>query len=335
MADKTQNLNTNQVNSFQKGMMKDLGDIATPSEIWTHARNATVNTLRGDVATLSNESSTILCTMAPYTVIGYLFFDDDEWVIFSTDNANNHEIGIFNEALCTYTKVVSDPCLNFSFSNPIRSGGVKESVDCHRFFYWDDGRNPTRFLSPTKVPYLQTCTTSPTGCVTCVDTLPLTLDCSKITLAPKINVPCVTIRKAAYGGELINGSYQACIAYTINQERFGDYYAITNPQPIFNHVGIGGAIEVQITNLDFEYFTEFELVIVYTINGNTVAKKFGYYSTSEDARIGISIIPESLETIPLSQLPVRRPVYEKSDAVYTVGKYMLRVGPTTKFRREN
>jgi hypothetical protein len=335
MAENFQNLRQGESNTFVKGMMKDLNDSFLPEGAWSHARNATVNTLQGDMATISNESSTLLCASAPYPVIGYLFFNDDEWVIFSTDDANNHEIGIYTESTCTYTKVVSDPCLNFSSSYPIRSGGVKDSFDCHRYFYWDDGLNPTRYLSPTNIPYQQTCTTSLSGCVTCVDTT--ALDCDQIKLTPKIKIPKVDIRKATYGGELINGSYQACVAYTINQQRFGDYYAITNPQPIFNHVGIGGAVEVSVSNLDTEYFSEFELVIVYTISGNTIAKSFGFYATSNgagsgiEATIGISIIPDSLLTVPLSNLPVRRPVYERSDATYTVGDYMLRVGPRTRY----
>jgi len=331
MADNFQNLNKAENNSFTKGMMKDLNDSFLPEGTWTHARNATVNTLQGDMATISNESSTLFCTAAPYPVIGYLFYNDDEWIIFSTDDNTNHEIGLYKESTCTYTKIVKDPCLNFSSSNPIRSGAVKKAFDCDRYFYWDDGRNPTRYLSPTNIPYLQSQVVSPSGCVTNINTLPLTLDCDKITLAPKIKVPNVNIRKASYGGELINGSYQACVAYTINQQRFGDYYAITNPQPIFNHIGIGGSIEVSVSNLDTEYFSEFELVIVYTISGNTIAKSFGYYSTSNDSTVGISIIPDSLLTVPLSNLPVRRPVYEKSDAVYTVGDYMLRQGPKTRY----
>jgi len=337
MAENFQNLKQGESNTFVKGMMKDLNDSFLPEGAWSHARNAAVNTLQGDTATISNESSTLFCTSAPYPVIGYLFFNDDEWIIFSTDDVNNHEIGLFNESTCTYTKIVSDPCLNFSSSNPIRSGGVKESFDCHRYFYWDDGRNPTRYLSPTNIPYKQNCTPSPTGCTICTNILPLQLDCDQIRLTPKIKIPKVDIRKASYGGELINGSYQACVAYTINQQRFGDYYAITNPQPIFNHVGIGGAVEVSVSNLDTEYFSEFELVIVYTIAGNTIAKSFGFYATSNgstpgsEATIGISIIPDSLLTVPLSNLPVRRPVYEKSDATYTVGDYMLRVGPRTRY----
>jgi hypothetical protein len=335
MAENFQSLRQGESNTFIKGMMKDLNDSFLPEGAWSHARNATVNTLQGDVATISNESSTLMCASAPYPVIGYIFFNDDEWVIFSTDDNNNHEIGIYTESTCTYTKVVNDPCLNFSSSYPIRSGGVKESFDCHRFFYWDDGVNPTRYLSPTSIPYIQICTNSPTGCTTCVDTT--ALDCDQIKLTPKIKIPKVDIRKATYGGELINGSYQACVAYTINQQRFGDYYAITNPQPIFNHVGIGGAVEVSVSNLDTEYFSEFELVIVYTISGNTIAKSFGFYATSNgsgpsiEATIGISIIPDSLLTVPLSNLPVRRPVYERSDATYTVGDYMLRVGPRTRY----
>jgi hypothetical protein len=135
MADpKFNDLNKFHTATFLKGMVKDLNDTFLPEGAWTHARNSTVNTLNGDNATLSNESSTLLCTVAPYTVIGYLYFNDDEWVIFSTDGVN-HEIGLFTESKCTYTKLVNDPCLNFSLSNPIRSGAVKSSIDCHRYSF--------------------------------------------------------------------------------------------------------------------------------------------------------------------------------------------------------
>src|SRR5690606_28493200 len=100
-------------------------------------------------------------------------------------------------------------------------------------------------------------------------------------------------------------------------------------QSLFDHGGIGGALELNISNTDNESFDEFELVILSTSNGQTVAKRFGIYSTRQSV-IYIESIDPSLPTIPLSSVLLRSPAYERSDSMYNVNNYLLRVGVYTK-----
>ena len=133
--------------------------------IWTQARNATPNTVRGDLGELSNEQSNLFCTSAPYNVIGMIHLEEDMWVIFSTDEVDS-EIGLFKEGLCEYNVIVNDPCLNFSKLHLIK-GQSKENSDCTWQIYWDDGENLSRTLNINDVPWIETCVTDPAGCITC------------------------------------------------------------------------------------------------------------------------------------------------------------------------
>jgi hypothetical protein len=79
-------------------------------------------------------------------------------------------------------------------------------------------------------------------------------------------------------------------------------------------------------------FDEFELVIVRTVNQQTSAKRIGYYNTTETSiNISLDYINEALITIPIETIPLRTPVYEKSEAINRNGAYALRVAPTGKF----
>jgi len=74
------------------------------------------------------------------------------------------------------------------------------------------------------------------------------------------------------------------------------------------------------------------LVIVRTVNQQTSAKRIGYYNTTETSiNISLDYINEALVTVPIETIPLRTPVYEKSEAIYRNGAYALRVAPTGKF----
>ena len=110
--------NSIETESFNKGLLKDYDDAFYPEGTWSHARNATNNTIGGGVGLIGNEPANILCTEAPYTIIGAINLQSDRWIIFSTDDINS-EIGYFQEGICKYTKVVNDACLNFNKSHLI------------------------------------------------------------------------------------------------------------------------------------------------------------------------------------------------------------------------
>jgi hypothetical protein len=294
----SQNTSDTTTNAFNKGMVKDYDNSFMPEGTWNHARNLVNNSKTGDVGVVGNEPANVLCTNAPYTVIGSIPLIQDYFIIFSTDDTNS-EIGLFFQPTSTYTAIVNDPCLAFNRENLI-IGDSKYKFDCTYDLYWDDGLNPSRKLNIGDlnepypnifnnepwpgVPYVCDLTnTSPndpnSNCVTCEPLIPLQLNCDKIRLEKHMTIPCVSVTRGLAGGQLLNGSYFAVIAYSENQQKVTDYFNPSEIQALFVHRNGGSSLDITFSNLDTENFDEFQLVVVSTTNQQTVAKEIGYYST--------------------------------------------------------
>lgn len=342
-----------QTRLFDNHLNKDVKDFHLKENEWTFARNAINNSKTGDLGKLGNEPSTLYCTSAPYPIIGAIHLEADKWAIFST-NDTDCEIGFFEEGLCRYTKIVNDQCLNFRKTNLIK-GVSRETSDCSHILYWDDGRNPSRYLDIGDIkeaPYTQDCLNpwpnipykcvdsvvsggfdcegNPQNCFECIPLCPLQLDCDKIRLSPLMDRLCFSVKKGVSGGSLLNGSYFVVGTYTIKDQKMTDYFIPSNIQPIFHHSGSGGSIEITVENADTQYFDQFELVVISIISQQVTARRVGFYSTKQK-RITLDIIDNTLPTIPIEQIPIRTPIIDKSDAMYSVNEYLLRVGPTSKF----
>lgn len=311
------------LNSFNKGMMKDVNESFIGEGIWTHARNLVNNSHDGQINVVGNEPSNLLCVTLPYTLIGCISSIDDEWILFTTDNVNS-EIGIFNEQECKYTKLVNDPCLNFNTKHLI-TGASRRTFDCSIKVYWADGNNPDRVLDINNIPWKKICTTT-NGCVTCTNTTQL--DCEQLRLAPLLNVPCLRLEKATGSGTLLNGTYQVAVAYMVNEIKVTDYLIVSNPVSIWSHSGTGGAISLSVTNTDPD-FTEMEVVVISVVNAQTVAKQLGVYSTHQST-IYIDAIDPTLVTIPLANIPLITPALEKSDGIFPLNNYLLKTGIYTR-----
>ena len=161
---KIQNTAQNITNTFVKGLNKDSDPSFVSEGMWIHARNATNNTAEGNLGTLSNESSNILCVTAGATmptfgangvtdvyIIGAIHLYSDKWVIYSVGHALNgsavmSEIGLLEEDRCIYRPIVQDECLGFD-KRFLISGSSREKEDCSWQVYWADGLNPDRFLN--------------------------------------------------------------------------------------------------------------------------------------------------------------------------------------------
>ena len=328
----TTSVNTN---TFIKGMNKDITQSMLPGESWWNARNAAINSTDGDLGVIGNEPSNLQCGVVPYTIIGAIHRYGDEWIVFSTDDINS-EIGRFDDSECKYTTLVNDRCLNFNRKYLI-TGASKENFDCTWQVYWDDATNPSRTLNIDDIPWKQEITSVPydpilnTGdpCIIYEDILPRTLNCEKIRLAPLVDTPCIQLTKSIDGGMLQNGSYQAYIAYTENEQKVTDYIGISNIQTIWSHQGTGGSLNISISNLDKD-FENFELVLLARNQGQTYAKRIGLYST-ERKDINIDYIDDTLIAVDISIITLRSPAYEKSEAMYVVNDWLLRQGPTEQF----
>jgi hypothetical protein len=349
MAKKNQNTPSNQTsssttNSFNKGMVKDMSESFMPEGTWYHARNLVNNSNQGDLGVVGNEPSNNLYIELEYTIIGAIPVIEDYWVIFSTDDSMS-EVGLFKEKSRNYDVISRDAQWNFKRSNNI-IGAAKSNFDCSFQVYWADGLNPDRTLNIgditlgnypnvlnnqpwVGVPY--ECTDSlPGPCIDCTPNVPLTLDVERTRISSLMSIPCISIQKGFSGGQLPNGSYYATIAYSINQQRVTDYFNPSQVQPIFSHENLQGAIDINFSNLDTDNFSEFQLVIVSTINQQTVARIIGYYSTQTNA-VSLDNINPELETVPVQYIPLRSGVYEKSEAMYSVNNYLIRTAPTGRF----
>ncbi len=363
----TNNTSGVETNTFLKGLNKDSDPSFVQEGMWTHARNVVNNTIEGDLGTLSNESANYLCATAGETIlngrkviVGTIHLYSDKWVIYTAVHipgqveSVNSEIGLFEEDQCKYRPIVQDPCLNLNELNLI-TGASREKEDCSWAVYWADGLNPDRYLNigdpqtwPSSdfvwsgnntyvnslgtiihwpgVAWNQECNIID-ECTICTDLN--TLNCDKLRLARFVNSPCIRMEAGKQGGSLCNGSYAATIAYSIKGEKVTDWYSISNVQPLWFESEPQGALELHI-EADTENFDEFILCIIAYVDQNTVAKSIGIYTTKTNV-IYIDQISESLVTIPIENIPIRNPIFEKSDQIVETNNYLLRVGPTSRF----
>lgn len=330
-------------NTFNSGLVKDMSESFIPEGSWYHARNLVNNSSDGDMGIVGNEPSNIKCITLNYTLIGAISIVEDYWALFSTDNTTS-EIGLFKNSTCEYHIISRDINWKFKTTNLI-IGESRPTFDCNYQLYWADGLNPDRTLNigsldgnyPNvllnqpwpKIPYI--CEDTLLGpCENCEPLLPLTIDIEKTRIASLMKIPCISIKRGLSGGQLPNGSYYATIAYSVNQQRVTDYFNPSAIQPLFTHENAQSSLDITFSNVESDIFNEFQLVIVSTINQQTVAKLIGYYSTNTNA-VSIDFINAELETIPLSLINLRSPNYEKSEAMYSVNNYLVRTGPTGKF----
>ncbi len=313
-------------NSFIKGMSKDLNASFQDKQSWYNARNAYNNSIDGDTGTLGNEPANLKCDEAPYTIIGTIHQQADQWIIFSTDDVNS-EIGLYDDSKCEYTTLVNDVCLGFNRKYLI-TGASKENYDCTWQVYWDDNLNPSRTLNLSDIPYRKTLVSEPgDDCIIFEDTT--VLDCERLRLAPLFKIPCIELERSEDGGQIRNGSYQAYIAYSLNGQVVTDYVGISNIQSVFDHDELAGSLKMIFSDLD-ENFEEFQLVVLSNTNQQIVAKQIGLYST-QTSTVSLDFIDPALPTITLQSLFSRRPAYEKSESMYVVNDYLIRQGPTEQF----
>jgi len=331
-------------NTFNKGLIKDMSESFVGEGTWFHARNLINNSSDGDMGIVGNEPSNIKCITLTYTLIGAISIVEDYWALFSTNNAVS-EIGLFRNSTCEYHIISRDINWGFKTTNLI-IGESRPTFECNYQLYWADGLNPDRTLNigqvtdgiyPNvllnnpwpKLPYI-CADTLPGPCENCEPLLPLTIDIEKTRIASLMRIPCITINRGLSGGQLPNGSYYATIAYSVNQQRVTDYFNPSAIQPLFTHENLQSSLDINFSNVESDIFDEFQLVIVSTINQQTVAKIIGYYSTNTNA-VSIDVIDAELESVPLSQINLRTPNYEKSEAMYAANTYLIRTGPTGKF----
>lgn len=323
--DNQTNLNSIKSSTFNKGLIKDFNDSFVPEGVWINAINMVNASHLGDNGTIGNEPSNKFCVQLPYDIVGIVRRDPDTWVIFSTNDVLS-EVGLFTESTCSYSKVISDKCLNFKKTNLI-TGYIQYNYDCTWSVFFADGLNPDRALNLDNPPYQITGYSGTADCP--IPIYSECLDCDAIRLEYLINPPCYSVAKAVGPGSLLNGSYQAVLAYSINGQRVTNYFTPSNILSMWEHIGVAGGLEITVTSVDTR-FEEYELVIVSTVKSQTVARKIGNYSTTQ-SKIYLDNYSEALPSVELSLIPLVNPIYEKSDKMFMLNGYLLRSGIYSKF----
>ena len=288
--------------------------------------------------------------------------------VYDNSSANNvitSEIGLFEEEFCKYRPIVRDKCLNFSKFNLI-SGASREKQDCSWQVYWADGNNPDRYLNvgdPRLWPsedYLWLGGLDGSSTINYygngVDTTflwpgvvwnedienPLTpepcetfgnlntLDCEETRLASLVKTPCVNIKSGSQGGTLLNGSYAVGLTYTINDQSVTNYFSLSYVQPIFNENDGRGSLEINIEDLDSDHFDQYQLCIVYINKAVTSYKILGQYSI-DTKKIIVDQIRTALEDTSPTEIFAANPVIETSEQLVEANRYLLKVGPKSRF----
>lgn len=297
MADNLQNTSDSTTNVTGKaGLVTDLNDSLIGQEQYSHARNLVHTSKEGDLGTLGNEPSNILCFSAPYKIIGTISLTDNRVVIFSTDNVHS-EIGIGDTLSCTYSKLYNNSCLNFNDGFPV-TGEHKNDFQKGNIIYFTDKRNPPRRIELNKIDKVN--------------------DCDDIRIFRKVSYPCITTKKGQ-SGNMPNGMYSIALAYVVNGQVFTDWYGISSRQQLYSTTN-SNSLEVSISNLDIE-FDDFALVVVGnyvdpTTKGVTkLAKQVGIYSTKSKKILISDFINSTYLEVPLSSLVIQKPIWVKAGII--------------------
>jgi hypothetical protein len=305
MPDNIQNTSQVDTNASNKpALVTDLNDTFVSNEQYSHGRNLIKSTKDGDLGTLGNEPSNHLCYAAPYKIIGIVPMGDDLDMVFSTNNINS-EIGIANRKICSYEKKLNMTCLNFNTNYPI-TGVAKKHYEKGYIITFTDKYNPVRRVEVSKLGTIK--------------------NCDEILLWRKIDHPCIGVERGTVGN-VPNGAYSVCIAYTIDGEIFSDFYSITNRVLLYSENN-ANSLEITLSRLDKD-FDKFALVVVgnyidpVTKGVTKTAKIVGEYSTKTTKIAVTDFINSNHKEIGLDRLVIKKKSWQKAGIITSNSNYLI------------
>lgn len=199
--------------TFHKGINTDVDRKLQPEGTYNYALNTVFEDSDGEMGGLPNEMGNILVNTLEYTIIGHVNTDNEEVVIFSTDNMNS-EIGLFNTLSHNYTVVINTPCLNFNTAYPIFAE-FRIRQGCERTIYFTDRLNKYRVINLDRISLYQD---------------GLSFDCAKMSLSPDYQVPTLGVTSVNdFGGQLKVGAYQIAIRYLDVDENPSNWFYVSTP----------------------------------------------------------------------------------------------------------
>jgi len=227
-----------------------------------------------------NEEANQFCCSFPdgYKLIGHKNIIEENVIIVWLANSNTGESEIGKVIDCVYTTYINDNCLNLDISDPILEVSYKKS-NCDTEVYWASKKNPRRFVSINKIPYIN-------------DDPAQGLDCNKLLINPNFSIPTITIDSISAGGDNQAGTYQFTVQYAnAIGEAYTSFYNVTNPTPLFddkitldfNYI-VGKTINLKISNIDTSgYYDYINVAVIKTINNITSTELIGTYAITRDS----------------------------------------------------
>lgn len=353
--------------SFTGGLTEDNQRFYMKPQQWIAARNATINTARGDLGDISNEPANKMMVQIEFPIIGGIHIRNGQWAIFSTDREHSNdtehhgcEIGLFDETASTYMVIVRDCSLNFDQEHLIK-GTSRVSQQCYRRIYWDDDLNPTRILGLDELDeYFYSVNEPVNGYEDChskkyfigdgcefteeerevditiqnlgSDSKYYRIDTNKIRLNRTFKDLNLRLNLGTVSGELPNGTYCVFGRYLIDEQPATPFLEGSNLQHIFSHYNLSGSLTISV-EADRDAFDYFQIAIFQFANGNFRFKMLGKYSTSTEL-INIDRFAETLPDLTKDEIKDifgLHILYDHSKACVRLNHYMLRLAPTRKW----
>jgi len=250
-------------------------------------------------------------------------------------------------ASCVYTTLVSDlcnsgsqtgsGCLNFSIDDPIHPNNIHiKHGKTGRTLWFAHLRNPQRYID---IDNIDNYTSSIDNCDD--TTTDICLDCEKMRVFPLHEIPCLFPRIIQSGGNLPAGTNEVLIAHSdFNGNELSDYFAITNPIPIFDKNNLvldqsllgyktSQAIAIDVIGLDknFEYF---KIVVIHRsgLDAATTVYNYGVYPINQTT---ITIYDfTNKEVMDMQRVISRRPFYDRAKGMTVANDCLYQYGLKTQ-----
>ncbi len=262
-------------NSFVKRMVKDIDANYQGVDTWSHARNLMVSTHDGEMMTLTNEPSNVLCYEFNDTPLSKIPLQNSRFLIIQ----KNGEFGVLDSRSCTYEKLFVTNCpdiYNFTCKPILGSSKIINNTEEYVVFGNED--IPIGELNLSKIPYKYTIDDN--NCKT--KKYIKEIDCKELFQFKEVTTPCLTLKvNNNKTGNLPNGSYRVAIAFLSGGQKSTDYFSLSQPIFIYNERNLQGSIEVNVSNLDRNY-SQYQLLLIsnstYTGTENSAVNNESYFN---------------------------------------------------------
>ena len=255
----------------------------------------------------------------------------------------------------TYVPILNDNCLNigeglnFDINFPLKKIEIKQEK-LGTYLYWNDNRNPPRWMNVSDTSYLFTQE------IPCEDNVIVTCPLlDKLLIFPKHNKLQVVAEELQVGGNLKMGTYEFYVVYCdLLGNEMTQYSTPTNPISIFDDnnnilnqtqldVFTNYAIKLKVKNLNTEHFKYYKVVCIERNNVDNTQSGFihGIFPTTDNTIVYTSSGSSSDDFITTGNISIKRridfnklnlikPTYDKAETTMVSGNRLWHKGLSKK-----